>query len=96
MVSDLEVKVKAEKIEKLKWELHHKRERLRLYYDQEAKMLTGGAQSYSLGSRSKTNYQMSLDQLRAAIKQLEDEIRELEGLISGCNSRKVVSIIPRF
>ena len=84
------------KKEQYEHELALKRERLSLYYEQEKKMLTGGAQSYSIGSRSKTNYQMSLGQLRDAIKTIEDEIRELEGLLSGCKSRKVVSVIPRF
>ena len=59
-------------------------------------MLTGSAQSYSLGSRSKTNYNMSLSEIRTAIQKLEEEIEELEGLISGKSSRKVMSIIPRF
>ena len=59
-------------------------------------MLTGSAQSYSLDSRSKTNYNMSLSELRAAIQKLEEEIEELEGLISGTRSRKCVAIIPRF
>ena len=59
-------------------------------------MLTGSAQSCSLGSRSKTNYNMSLSEIRTAIQKLEEEIDELEGLIFGKSSRKVMSIIPRF
>ena len=47
-------------------------------------------------SRSKTNYNMSLSEIRTAIQKLEEEIDELEGLISGKSSRKVMSIIPRF
>jgi hypothetical protein len=39
---------------------------------------------------------MSLSEIRAAIQKLEEEIEELEGLISGQSSRKVMSIIPRF
>ena len=62
----------------------------------EVKMLTGDAQSYSLGSRSKTNYNMTLSEIRAAIQKLEEEIEELEGLIFGSKSRKCVAIIPRF
>lgn len=59
-------------------------------------MLTGTAQSYSLGSRSKSNYSMSIAEIREAINKLEAEIRELEGLISGGGVRKVVNVIPRF
>ena len=84
------------KTEKYKKQLQEKQERLQLYKDMEVKMLTGSAQSYSLGSRSKTNYNMSLSELRAAIQKLEEEINELEGLISGTRSRKCVAIIPRF
>ncbi len=84
------------KIERYKKLLQEKQERLQLYKDMELKMLTGSAQSYSLGSRSKTNYNMSLSEIRTAIQKLEEEIEELEGLISGQSSRKVMSIIPRF
>ena len=59
-------------------------------------MLTDSAQSCSLGSRSKTNYNMSLSEIRTAIQKLEEEIEELEGLLSGSKSRKCVAIIPRF
>lgn len=79
-----------------KLQLSRKQERLKLYLAMEEKMLTGSAQSYSFGSRSKTNYTMTPDQVRAAIEKLEKEIEELEGLISGIKSRKVVSVIPRF
>lgn len=84
------------KTEKYKKLLLEKQERLKLYKDMEVKMLTGSAQSYSLGSRSKTNYNMTLSEIRAAIQKLEEEIEELEGLISGTRSRKCVAIIPRF
>ena len=60
------------------------------------KMLTGRAQSYSLGSRSKTNYNMPLSEIRRAIQKLEKEIEELEGLISGTRFRNCVAIIPCF
>ena len=88
--------VKMIKTERYKKQLLEKQERLQLYKDMEVKMLTGSAQSYSLGSRSKTNYNMSLSELRSAIQKLEEEINELEGLISGTRSRKCVAIIPRF
>lgn len=84
------------KKERYKAELESKQARLKLYLDMEEKMLTGSPQAYSVGSRSKTNYSMSPDQLRSAIKELEAEIEELEGLLSGNKSRKIVSVIPRF
>ena len=73
--------VNMTKTERYKKLLQEKQERLQLYKDMEVKMLTGSAQSYSLGSRSKTNYNMSLSEIRAAIQKLEEEIEELEGLI---------------
>lgn len=77
-------------------ELEKKKQRLELYYKQEEKMLTGGVQSYGIGSRNLARYNTDLAQIREAIKELEDEIGELEGLISGKKSRKCVGIIPRF
>ena len=90
------VRLKMTKIERYKKQLEEKQERLQLYKDMEIKMLTGSAQSYSFGSRSKSNYSMSLNEIRTAIAKLEKEIKELEGLISGNKSRNVWSVIPRF
>ena len=84
------------KIEKWKSELEIKKTRLTLYYKQEEKMLTDGVQSYGIGSRNLTRYNTDLAQVRTAIEKLEGEIKELEGLISGTKSRKVVGVIPRF
>ena len=84
------------KKERYRAELENKQARLKLYLDMETKMLTGSPQAYSVGSRSKTNYSMTPDQLRAAIKELEKEIEELEGLLSGNKSRRVVNVLSRF
>jgi exonuclease VII small subunit len=84
------------KKERCRAELEQKQARLNLYYKQEEKMLTGGVQSYGLGSRNLTKYNTDLAQIRDAISKLEGEIEELEGLISGNKSRKCVGIIPRF
>lgn len=84
------------KIENWKGELEIKKTRLALYYKQEEKMLTDGVQSYGIGSRNLTRYNTDLAQVRTAIEKLEGEIKELEGLISGTKSRKVVGVIPRF
>ena len=82
--------------EKYRAELEIKQTRLNLYYKQEEKMLTDGVQSYGVGSRSLTRYNTDLAQIREAINKLEEEIEELEGLLSGNKSRKCVGIIPRF
>ena len=84
------------KIEQWKADLETKRRRLDLYYKQEEKMLTGGVQSYGVGSRNAARYQTELSEIRSAIAKLEEEIKELEGLLNGTKSRKVVGIIPRF
>lgn len=77
--------------------LESKKERLSLYLDMEKKILTGSTpQAYSIGSRSKTNYNMSASELKSAIEKLETEIEELEGLLSGEKPRKCVGVIPRF
>ena len=84
------------KIEKWKAELEIKQNRLNLYYKQEEKMLNGEPQSYGLGSRSLTRYNVDLAQIKKTIRELEAEIEELEGLISGKNSRRCKGVIPRF
>ena len=75
----------AEKIEK-------KKARLELYYTAEEQIL-GGAQSYTLGSRSLTR--ANLSEIKQMIDTLEDEIAELEGLEAGKKPRKAVAVIPR-
>ena len=63
---------------KEKWQatLESKQERLALYKAMEEKILTGSPQSYSLGSRSKTNYSMSPDELHKIISKLRRKIAQ--------------------
>lgn len=82
--------------EKYKAQLERKKERLDLYYKQEEKIMTGGVQAYGIGSRSLTRYNTDLAQVRDTISKLEEEIEELEGLLSGNTPRKCRAIIPRF
>lgn len=58
-------------------ELTGKRERLELYLKREAEMLSGGVQSYGIGSRNLSRYNTDLAAIRAAIKELEDDIAAL-------------------
>lgn len=76
-------------------ELAAKRNRLELYLKREAEMLDGGVQSYGIGSRNLARYNTDLSQIRAAIKQLEDEIANLEGALNGQKPRKAVGVVPR-
>ena len=81
--------------EGLRQQLEIKKARLAAYIDREMEMLSGGVQSYGIGSRNLTRYQTDLSNVRAAIKELEEEIALLEGKISGKNVRKAVGVIPR-
>ena len=75
--------------------IKQKEARLKLYYDREAEMLTGGVQSYGIGSRNLTRYQTDLANIRAAIKELEEEIEELKTKAEGRGVRKAVGVVPR-
>ena len=76
-------------------ELNSKRKRLDLYYKREAEMLDGGVQSYGIGSRNLARYNTDLAQIRAAIKELEAEVSNLEGQLTGQKPRKAVGVVPR-
>ncbi|MBQ2741941.1 MAG: hypothetical protein IJF32_03975 [Oscillospiraceae bacterium] len=76
-------------------ELTSKRTRLDLYYKREAEMLDGGVQSYGIGSRNLARYNTDLAQIRAAIKELEAEVSNLEGQLTGQKPRKAVGVVPR-
>ncbi len=72
-----------------------KRERLSLYLQREKYMLSPDAvQSYGVGSRNLQRYNTDLEDIQKMIKQLEDEIAELESLCSGRKPRKSVGVVP--
>jgi hypothetical protein len=76
--------------------LARKRERLAAYLDREKFMLSpDGVQSYGVGSRNVQRYSTDLAEIRAAIKELEEEIAELEGHLAGTKPRKAVVVVPR-
>lgn len=83
------------KKERLQAELAEKKERRALYLAQEKTMLTGGVQSYGIGSRNRTRYNTELAEIRAAIKELSDEIEEIEGQLEGTAARKRVGLVFR-
>lgn len=78
-------------IEKIKT----KKERLAAYRERELEMLKGGVQSYGIGSRNLSRYNTDLSTIRAAIKELEEEIEELEAALDGIKPRKALGVIPR-
>ena len=79
----------------IKEKIEEKKARRAAYLDREAEMLTGGVQSYGIGSRNLTRYQTDLNTIRSAIKELDEEIAILEGQLSGQSVRKSVGVIPR-
>lgn len=60
-------------------------ERLELYYEAERKVLRG--QSYTLGNRQLTR--ANLAEIRKAIKELEDELEQMQGRSRGFSKRVV-------
>lgn len=73
--------------------LEQKKRRLRLYYDREEHMLSvDGIQSYGIGSRNVTRYNTDLANIRAQIKELEKEIKEM---VSNKKPRKAVAVVPQ-
>ena len=79
----------------IKKKLDAKQTRLSAYLDRETEMLTGGVQSYGIGSRNLTRYQTDLANIRAAIKELEKEIDQLEKQLSGRSIRRAIGVVPR-
>ena len=63
------------------------RRRLALYKDMEYNILTGAAQSYGVGNRTLSRYGVSLYEVRATIKELEESINaELNGSARWCGN----------
>ena len=48
-----------------------------------------------IGSRNLARYNTDLAAIRAAIKELEDDIAALEALLNGQRPRKAVGVVPR-
>lgn len=79
-----------------KEKIKDKKERLKLYKEKEAYMLSkDGVQSYGIGTRNASRYNLDLADVRKAIKELEQEIEELEGLENGRKPRKIAGVVIR-
>ena len=76
-------------------ELEDVRRRLKIYLEREEAMLTGGVQSYTIGSRNLSRYQISLADIREMIDKLRKRERELEDELAGIPTRRAVGVTPR-
>lgn len=56
-------------------------------------LLRGQVQSYTIGSRNLTKF--DLDELKKTISGLEKEVDELETVLAGGKRRRAVGVIPR-
>ena len=79
---------------KIKKKIEELKARLALYKKREEEILTGGVQAYGIGSRNISRYQTQLYEIRAAIKELEDEIASLEAQCCGTGARRAVAVVP--
>jgi len=77
-------------------ELEDREKTLQAYRDAEKAILSGERPyAYTIGPRNKTQYPLNLQQLRAAIKELFDEVQTLEGMKTGCLMPRTRAVIPR-
>ncbi|KUO72702.1 MAG: chemotaxis protein [Desulfosporosinus sp. BRH_c37] len=71
------------------------KERNTLYRNREKEMLSGGVQSYGIGPRNLARYNTDLSVIRTAIKELKQEITELESELIGGKPRRAVGVVLR-
>lgn len=81
-------------VENAKEQLETVNKRLKLYYKREEEMLSGGVQSYGIGTRNATRYNTDLSAVKSEIEKLEKRKSELEAVISGSKKRKAIGIVP--
>ena len=77
----------------LKKRLEMKQTQLDAAYTAYTELLKGGVQSYTIGSRNLTKF--DLPKLEDTISKLESEIEILEGQIAGRKPRKAFGVVPR-
>ncbi|WP_372520916.1 hypothetical protein [Candidatus Ruminimicrobiellum ovillum] len=71
-----------------------KKQRLEAYRSRELEMLSGGVQSYGIGTRNVNRYQTDLTSIQNMIKQLEKDIEALERQVNGKCSMPVYRFVP--
>ena len=82
--------------ERMQNQIAEKKRRRQQYLDREELMLSpDGVQQYGVGSRNLMRYNTDLRAVQDIIKQLDEEIDELEGLLHGKKPRKAVGVVPR-
>ena len=69
--------------------------RLDLYKAAERKILSGDVQSYGIGSRNLSRYQLDLGAIRDEIEKIEEQIDELQAELDGCKARKAAAVVIR-
>lgn len=77
----------------LKARLEFRREALKELRAAYLALVTGQVQSYTIGSRNLTKF--DLTKLKAEIDEMEKELDQLTALSSGRTRRKAVGVIPR-
>jgi len=70
------------------------KERLALYRSREKEMLSNGVQSYGVGSRNLSRYNTDLNTIWNNIKQLKQEIIELNSELVGGKPRRAIGVVP--
>lgn len=71
-----------------------KKQRLEAYRNRELEMLSGGVQSYGIGTRNVNRYQTDLTSIQNMIKNLEKDIEALERQLNGKGSMPVYRFVP--
>ena len=70
-------------------------ERIKLYKDMEHDILIGADRTNTIGTRRIERYDVNLDDLRKAIKELEGELDEIADELAGGSRRKTFAVVPR-
>ena len=65
------------------------------YLDMESDILSGADRTNTIGSRRIERYDINLDDLRKAIKDLDDELAAIDAELASGSSRKTFAVIPR-
>jgi hypothetical protein len=82
--------------ENLKLKLQRLSERLKLYYNKENALLTqNSVVAYGVGNMNLRRDEISLADIQKEIKNLENQITQLEKIMNGCSSPKLYGAVPQ-